>query len=130
VTPVFHISRTVSALSLGFALLNLTAAALVLVAGILLLRDSRRAISLHRYYVACKIPIALCAAVVQWFYMTQMMHSIAIATPGLSGQLDLMMMISSAMSAAIALAYPIALLFVLRTRIIKSYEQMLNVGGR
>jgi hypothetical protein len=123
--PVFNISPVAAWLSVGENVLSGAVAVLLLIAGILVLRDSPRARRLHWIYVAAKIPLIVVAAVATAL-MTSSMLSGVMAMPGAGmapGFTTWMVVIQVVMTAAIALVYPVALIFVLRSRSVREYYE-------
>ncbi len=122
----FNISRNVSILTIWESLASLGVAALLLIAGIRSLRDSPKTIRMHWIYVALKIPLVIVAAVGMWFTYTGMMSGLsafsastgAAPPPIFSGAI---MVVPVVFSALIAMAYPIALIFILQSRAVRTH---------
>jgi len=117
--------RDVSTLVLGLtdAILRLALAVLLIVAGILVLRDHRLGRKLHVIWAWVKIPVALLGAIVYWRTMSGMFTSMP-ATPGspVNAQfMDTMMLVGGLFQAALACAYPVGVLIVMKTRTVRDY---------
>jgi hypothetical protein len=116
-----------SILTITEAALSLCVAALLIFAGIWMLRDSPAAGRLHRIYVALKIPLIALAAIATWWTTSGLMssvtamaaHSIAPAVMPTFG--NMIAVIQAIVGAVFALLYPIALLIVLSSRTAKEH---------
>jgi hypothetical protein len=95
-------------------------AGLLITAGILTVRDSRKAARLHWIYVALKIPLVCVAAVAGWMMMQGMLASMRPAMPGMAMP-SWIFAIGAVFGAAMGLAYPVALIIVLSTRAVRDY---------
>ena len=120
---MFKISPLASWLSISENLLSFGVAVLLGIAGIMVLRDSLRAYRLHRIYVVAKIPLVFVAAVATWLTTSGMMSGMFTtpAGPPPPGFTNWMITMQVAMGTAMAIAYPIALIFILMTRRVKHY---------
>jgi uncharacterized membrane protein YhaH (DUF805 family) len=120
------------------SLLGLLLAVGLIALGIMVLRDSRRALDLHWWYVCMKIPlVVLSSAASLWMTWTMvqgmntLMTTTTVTAPGgaptppmppiSNAAMFGMMSISTVISAAIALAYPVALFFALRSGAVRHY---------
>ena len=111
-------------LSLVTSAFGVALAVLLFVAGILMLRASRYAATLHWWYVLMKIPLVIAATAVSVWMWSGAMKVILASTPGAAGAGPLpwwMMHLSTFIGALLALAYPLALIFVLRSRRVRDY---------
>src|SRR5580658_293120 len=63
----FQVSHGASALTIVESTLSVCAAALLIVAGAMILRDSPRADRLHRIYIAIKIPLIIAGGFATWW---------------------------------------------------------------
>ena len=106
----------------------------LLVLGVMVLRDSRAALEMHRWYVRVKVPLVLLStAATLWFNwsMAKSMNAMMAATPTPAGatpypqwgdaMMFAMMSITTVFWLAAGLAYPVALMFVLRSRTVREY---------
>ena len=128
--PFAHISPVAAILSIVANLLSLALAIFLLVAGIQTLRDSPRGAKLHWWYAWLKIPLVILAtATGLWLSYGMMSGMMAIMPTGPGAappppQMGFMwgyMLIWAIIPACLALAYPIALLFVLRSRSVRDF---------
>jgi hypothetical protein len=127
--PFGSINPVAAILSLLAELLSLGLAIFLLVAGIQTLRDSPSGAKLHRWYALLKIPLVIVATGVGLWLTTGMMKSImASMPPGAGGapgpQAAFMWSFIAARAiipACLALAYPVALIFVLRSRSVRDF---------
>ena len=117
-----------AALSIVTSVFGLALALYLLVAGIFMLRASPYAVRLHWWYVALKIPLVIAAtAVTVWMWsglMKSMMATMpppAPANPAAATMQSWMMHITTFIGALLSLAYPIALIFILRSRTVRNY---------
>jgi hypothetical protein len=122
--PFGDIDPAALGLSLATSLLGLGLAVLLLVAGILILRDSRHAVRMHWWYVGLKIPLVIAATLAAvWMWqglMRSMLGAMPPSAPAAPFQ-SWMMHISTLIGAVMALAYPVALMFLLRSRTVRDY---------
>ena len=114
------------------------------VIGILVLRDSRSGARLHWIYAVLKVPLVIVAAVGSHIMTSSMMSSFAASVPGAPGVgisgagippattsiMQSMMIVTAAVTAAIYLAYPLSLMFILSTRTVRDYYRALQTGER
>ena len=115
------------------------------VIGIMVLRDSRSGARLHWVYAMLKIPLVIVAAVGTHIMTSSMMSSFAASVPGAPGFgvtggagvpaattsiMQSMMIVTAAVTAAIYLAYPLSLIFILSTRTVRDYYHTLQTGER
>jgi hypothetical protein len=99
----------------------------LLVIGILVLRDVRAGWKLHWWYIALKIPLVIVSIVASWYVWQGFRSSMnafiaANPPPGAPGPPSIPlgggMLI---FLAVLALAYPVALIFVLSSRTVRAY---------
>lgn len=120
--PPIHISRTAAALALGEAALSFSLAIYLLVVGILLFRNSRRAGLYHRIYAFAKIPLVILAT---WAWATVWTGLTTSALKGAPSPVNFP--IGSYITGwcigigIVALIYPVALLIVVRSRTVKQF---------
>ena len=125
--PFGGISPAAAILSSITSLLGLGLGIYLLVIGILTLRDSPRAATLHWWYVVLKIPLVIVSTAVGLWMTSGMMKGMAAAMPagpgGAPPPVSMMgiMAISAIMGMLFALAYPVALIFVLRSRTVRGH---------
>ena len=125
--PFAGISFTAIILSFLAALLSFGLAIYLLVAGIQVLRDSPGGAKLHWWYVKLKIPLVIFASAVGLWLSESMMSGMAASMPaGMGGGTTMafqrgMMIGGAVMSACFALAYPVALIFVLRSKSVREF---------
>ena len=101
------------------AVLSELLAAMLIIAGILVLRDSPSGRRVHVIWAAIKIPVAIYTALVYVLMMNSMFSQMAFP----AAMMSTMAIAGAVLQAAFALAYPITLLFVLRIRSIREYYQ-------
>jgi hypothetical protein len=125
--PMFRVNLVAAGLSMGEALLSLGVAIYLLVIGILTLRDSRSARRLHWVYVWVKIPLVILAVIAGAWMMSGLMNSMATlpnapgGPPPPTAAWGNVMVVYAIIGGMVALAYPIALIFVLRSRTAREY---------
>ena len=114
-----HVNRSLAIASLTGVLVNLGLAIFLLISGIFMLRQSPIAPKMHWIYVWMKIPMVLLTAAVGMSVSMQFFGSL----PGgrSASQLPWVVMFTTAMPAVIAIAYPIALIFLLRSKPVREY---------
>jgi hypothetical protein len=116
---------TPAILSLVTSVLGLALAVLLFVGGIFMLRASRYAARLHWWYVLLKIPLVIVATAVTVWMWSGIMKAMFAAMPApgpAAGPMQWWMMhLSTFIGALLALAYPLALVFVLRSRRVRDY---------
>ena len=135
--PFGEINPLAALLSCLAELLSLALAILLLVAGIQTLRDAASAAKLHRWFAVMKIPLVIAGAGVGYWMSSGMMKGILASTPGgatgpggaanfalTSG----FMIVSAVAGAMFALAYPVALLIVLRSRAVREFYNRVRGG--
>ncbi len=105
-------------IALASSAANLGVAIFLLVAGILVLRQSRRGATLHWIYAALKIPLVVLATVAAAEVGYLFFSSMPSAGPARSTFPAATIM---AAPAILGLIYPIALLFILRSRSVRGY---------
>jgi hypothetical protein len=120
----FRVDPGASILTIVEASLSIVAAILLIVGGVKLLHDSPGAWRLHRIYIVAKIPLVFVAGFAQWWVYTGLMSNMSTAfgpgsPPPPGGKL--FMALPAAMSALIAMVYPVALIIVMCTRSVKDY---------
>ena len=125
-------SRPAAILSLVEAGCSLLVAMMLAVGGIAVLADWRRATSLHRLYVVLKLPLAVLAGFASWWMMAAIMKSFG--QPGPAGVpfpgFDTLIAVSSVVGGFLfSAAYPIALIFVLRSRTWREYFASIESGA-
>jgi hypothetical protein len=128
----FNVARGASVLTITESGLSVCAAVLLIVAGSLMLRDSRRADRLHRIYVAVKIPLIAAAATATWWVYAGMMSGMFVTSGGPGAQASFansMATVQALVWAGISLVYPVALLIVLSTKTSRGYFEGLRSGG-
>jgi hypothetical protein len=130
ITPfVFRVNPIASILSICENAVSALLAVMLLVAGILLLRNSPGFWRPHWWFVWLKIPLAIVAGVASWMTYTSMMSSFASTPAGpaaSSATLSAFMIIPTIIWACFSMAYPVALIFVLSSRAAKSYYAALR----
>ena len=118
-------ARDTTALVMGVsdAVLRLALAVLVILAGILVLRDHRLGRKLHLIWAWVKIPASLFAAVAYMFTMRGMFSAMPVApgSPVTPQFMSTMMLLGGLMQAAIACAYPVGVLIVMKTRTVREF---------
>jgi hypothetical protein len=124
--PFGGISPTAAILSMLAAVLSVGIAIYLLVAGIQVLRDSPRGATLHRWYVMLKIPLVFFAAAVALWLSTSVMSGVMSSMPpgsrGANAGFQFGFMLAGALvPACIGLAWPIALIFLLRSKSVRGY---------
>jgi len=127
-TPFGGVDTIPAALSIVMSVLGLALALYLLVAGIFMLRASPYAVRLHWWYVLLKIPLVIATtAVTVWMWsglMKSMLTTMPAPAPGAPAAATMqswMMHITTFIGALLSLAYPIALIFVLRSRTVRNY---------
>jgi len=120
----FPFSRRMSVVTLFSAVLTLTAAIVLLIAGISVIRDSPKGARRHWIYVWVKLPIVLLSTVISAMTYKAIFGRMAGSMPPgpLGGGLGtLMVVFSVAGSLIISLAYPVTLMIVFSTRRVRDY---------
>ena len=118
----FKIDPGTAILSISENTLSLGVAILLLVAGILVMRDSPKARRLHWIYVFVKIPLIAIAAVATAMMTVGMMSSFTPSGAGGGGLFpNWIGLMQALMGAAIALTYPLGLIFVLNSRSVRQF---------
>ncbi len=100
------------------------AAGVLLAAGIQILRNARSGNRLHWIYIAIKVPVTLLVAVATYLFTRSIMNNVAASAPaGALGSsfTEIMVPVQTLLGAAMSLAYPITLVFLLRTRTAREY---------
>jgi hypothetical protein len=119
------INGTAMALAVFALFVGLGLAIFLLVSGILTLRNSRHGRRLHLIYAGLKVPVTVLGFVGTWWLTSSYLDGMyaaaadparAVVVPKVAG-----LGIGAAITAALGLIYPIALLIVLQTRTVKSY---------
>jgi hypothetical protein len=103
-------------------LFNVLLAMLLLLAGILMLRDSRKARRLHLAFALLKFGAIALAVYANWHYVDAFLAAMSQAGAGANAAGPLLAMVSAG-PAAIACLYPLALLIALNTRSVRAYYQ-------
>jgi hypothetical protein len=127
--PFSGINPLAAILSAIAELLSFALAVLLLVAAIQILRDAPSGPKLHRWYALAKIPLVIFATAVSLWLTIGMMQSIMASMPPAAGgaagpQSAFMWSFMAArtiLPALLALAYPVALLIILRSRTVREY---------
>lgn len=115
--PGFRVSSGAATMMFVDGISSALLAILLLVAGILTLRNSARARRLHLVYAIAKIPLVLLGAVASYWLVTSMLGGLrTISSPASYG-----MMIGIGLFSSLGLIYPIILLFVLNTRRVRDH---------
>src|SRR5205823_2005173 len=126
ITPYpFRISHTASAISIAENRLSFIAAVTLFIGGILVLRDSRKGPRYHWMYIWMKIPLVILAAIASFLTYQSMMSGMSTmpGTPPPPAFSKTIGAVSATMTAGIALAYPVALIFLLNSRQVKQHYQ-------
>jgi hypothetical protein len=136
-SPFGVINPTAIRLALATSVVGLGLAILLLVAGIQLLRDSPNAVRMHWWYAILKIPLVIAATAASVWLWSSLMQSMFVPPPGSPATVaapptaplqSMMMHISTLIGAAISLTYPVALIFLLRTRTLRDYFHALHAA--
>lgn len=129
---LFQVNRTASILSICESGGSLLIAVVLLVGGILALRDSPHALKLHWTYAMVKIPLVVVAGVAQWMSSTTMMANMRMMSPGATPRMawGSILMVPAVMWALFGMAYPIGVMIVLKTRTVKTYASSIQTGRR
>ena len=121
----FNVTPTILIVNSIAGVLGVVAAGVLVAAGIQVLRNRRSGRKLHWIFVAIKLPLALLTAVATYFLTEQMMRNVTAAVPGgpgtLPGFTTSMVLFQTLLGLAMALAYPITLTFLLRSRTARDY---------
>ena len=121
---VFRVNPVASIMGICENLVSLLVAILLLVAGILLLRDSPKFWRPHWWFVWLKFPLVVVASVAYYLTYSTMMNGFAAAGRGGSAPpvpMGNVMLVPTMMWGVMGMAYPIALIFVLRSRTAKMF---------
>ena len=124
--PMFTISPWAVAMYIATTVLSLGLAVLLLVAGIMVLRQSPSGRRLHLIYAVLKIPVALAAGLSFAYAMHQMMSGFAAA--GAPTGVGWGVSLWAAVPAALGCLYPVALLIALNTRTVREYYHSVAEG--
>jgi hypothetical protein len=128
--PIFGYRPTMSMVVLGVVdgVVRGGLAALLVAAGIFVLRDRRLSRRLHLIWAWLRIPLALLSAAVYWQTMRQMFATMPAApgTPIPTAFMDSVMLIGIIVQILIAWAYPVAVLIVMRTQTARAYYKTLT----
>jgi hypothetical protein len=116
VNPFAGFNRGSLALIAAECLASLALAILLLVAGILVLRQSNRGRWLHLVYAWLKIPVAVVGGLGVWWFFSSFITSRGGPPGSLVG-----FVIMSLIMIGVSVAYPIGLLIALRTRAVREY---------
>jgi len=124
--PFGGISPTAAMLSMLAAVLSVGIAIYLLVAGIQVMRDSPSGATLHKWYVMLKIPLVVFAAAVGLWLSTSMVSGMMASMPpgsaGANAGFQFGFMLAGALVPAfIGLAWPTALIFLLRSKSVRGY---------
>ena len=112
--------------SMGESAASLALALLLFIAGILVLRDSAKGQAAHWWYVWIKIPLVIVAVIANAVMWSGFMNAVTTAS-GAGGTAPPraafagVMMVWALMAGGLALAYPIGLIFALRSRTVRNY---------
>jgi hypothetical protein len=101
------------------AALGLLLAVLLLVCGVLVLRDSPRGRRWHIIWACIKLPLALAGGFVYWLQMSAMMSSFPVRSNPF--MMQYVWVLTGAVQAAFYCAYPLAVLIVMRTRRVTAF---------
>jgi hypothetical protein len=117
----FKVNAGAAAMAMSDAIGGLFLAILLLIAGIMTLRQSPRARKVHLIYALLKIPLVIVGVIGWWLLMHDMMASLSnsVGAAAMSGMKPMTGVITA--FAVVACIYPIALLIVLNTRSVKEY---------
>jgi hypothetical protein len=119
--PPIKINKGAAAMAMTDAIGGLLLAILLLIAGILALRQSPRARRLHLIYALIKIPLVIVGTIGWAWMMHDLMTSLS-KTVGVAPMAGMRPMSTAMMTVGIiGCIYPIALLIVLNTRSVKEY---------
>jgi hypothetical protein len=129
VTPMpfpFKINPIPAGMLLGESVLSLGLAIYLLVAGIMVLRNSLSGRKLHWIYVAIKIPLVILAIAASVWMWSEFFNSMSSAISSSSGaapkaSFGSVIIIWAIVGGVIALAYPVALIFALSSRTVRDY---------
>lgn len=122
----FQVDAAALILTATGGVLSLFAASVLLAAGIQVLRDRRGGNRLHWIFIAIKVPVTLLIAVATYLMTSSMMRNIHIhntAPPGglNNSYIDLMVTAQMVITLVMSLAYPVTLVFLLRSRTARNY---------
>jgi hypothetical protein len=123
--PFAGISRLAVILSAVAAVLGLGLAIYLLIAGIQVLRDSPGGAKLHWWYAVLKIPLVIFAfSVGLWLSLSMISGMMAAMPAGPAAMMSFQRTFTvmwAVLTACLSLAYPIALIFVLRGKMVRAY---------
>jgi hypothetical protein len=127
--PFSGINPLAALLSAIAEVLSFALAVLLLIAAIQILRDAPSGPRLHRWYALVKIPLVIVATALSLWLTMGMMQSIMASMPPAAGgaggqQMAFMWSFMAArliLPALLALAYPVALLIILRSRSVREF---------
>ncbi|MBC8108714.1 MAG: hypothetical protein H7Z14_19175, partial [Anaerolineae bacterium] len=125
----FQVGRAAPILTVVGGVLSLLAAGVLLAAGIQILRNRRSGNRLHWIFIAIKIPVTLLVAAGSYLFTASMMRNISTtAPPGALGSsfMDMMILGQAVAGLLISLAYPVTLVFLLRSRTARGYFESLT----
>jgi hypothetical protein len=128
-TVPLKLNAAAATASLAESALSLLLALLLFIAGVLVLRDSPRGATLHWTYVWIKIPLVIVAVVANaamWSgFFNAFASAAAAGAPGSPAArmpgMGRVMLVWAMMAGGLALAYPIGLIFALRSRTVREY---------
>jgi hypothetical protein len=107
--------------------INLLLSVFLIIIGITMLMQHRRARRQHLIYAWLKIPVAIVASIAYGMMMSQMMTAAAGAPVGFGAMVTGMAAGVAAFYLVIGCAYPIALLIVMNTKSVKEYYKSRTV---
>ncbi|HET6248222.1 MAG TPA: hypothetical protein VFE47_11035 [Tepidisphaeraceae bacterium] len=120
--PKFNVSGVTCALCAAESLLSVGLAVLLLIAAILVMRNSPTGRRLHLIYAILKIPLAIAGAFALGSLLSQFYGSIGAAMPGAGGTtLQAVGAAAGAIISGLGLIYPIALLIALNTPGVRAF---------
>ena len=127
VMPFRGMNRATAVASIVENLISLGLAIFLFVLGILVLRGSRSALRRHWIYVVLKLPLIVLSAFASCTLMNGVLRGMG-APAGAAMPQTYIFITWALIGAAFAAAYPIALIFVLRSRGIRSYYRGENLA--
>ena len=110
-------------------LLGLLTAILLFIAGIQVLRNRRGGRTLHWIFIAVKVPVVLIVGVITYLFTESMMRGVAATVPQTPLPMSMtswMILLQTIVYGVISLAYPLGLVFVLRSRTAREYFAQLT----
>jgi len=123
---LFAIGKTSLLLKAAGGLLSLVAAGVLLAAGIQMIRNRRNGIRLHWIFIAIKLPVTVLVAVATYLFTATMFRNVPVNTAAGPNAMALMMIAQVSAGLIVSLAYPITLVFLLRSQTAKNYLALLT----